>query len=140
MARRAALLVAAALAVSGCAQRSALYHWGTYDSSLYKHYKAPQDREAWVESLKTAILDAEQEGKRVAPGLYAEYGFALYEEGNSKEAIAYFQKEKEKWPESRLLMEKMIKNAERGAAPASTTPAKAPASTSGTAGALEKTR
>lgn len=141
MKTRAALLgVAVALAISGCAQRSALYHWGTYDDSLYSHYKNPQDREVWVASLKTSILEAEQDGKRVAPGLYAEYGYALYEEGSPKEAIVNFQKEKEKWPESRFLMEKMIRNAERRASPASPAGAKAPAATRGPAGALEKTR
>jgi hypothetical protein len=144
-ARAALLATAVALAASGCAQKSALYHWGTYDESLYRHYKNPQEREAWVESLKTAILEAEQDGRRVAPGLYAEYGYALYEEGKPKDSIVYFEKEKTKWPESRPLMEKMIHNAERRAGLASPAAAKAAAktpasSTRGPAGALEKTR
>ncbi len=88
-----------------------MYHWGAYDSALYGHYRKPAEREAWVEALKTAILEAEREGRRVPPGLYAEYGYALLEEGKSKEAVTYFEKEKEKWPESTLLMQKMIRNA-----------------------------
>ena len=81
-----------------------MYHWGAYDTALYGHYRKPAEREAWVEALKTALLEAEQEGRRVPPGLYAEYGYALLEEGKSKEAVTYFEKEKAKWPESTLLM------------------------------------
>jgi hypothetical protein len=135
--RPAPLLAAAALALglAGC-QPKTLYAWNGYDETVYRHYKNPQDREAWVEALKTAILENEQEGRKMPPGLYAEYGYALYEEGAFPQAIVYFQKEKEKWPESRLLMEKMIRNAERQAGRPS--PARAPASTQGPAGALEK--
>jgi hypothetical protein len=133
---RALLLAAAAAASVGgaaCTPRSALYDWDGYDDALYLHYKQPQDREAWVAALKTAVLAAEQEGRRVPPGLYAEYGYALYEEGVYPQAIAYFQKEREQWPESRFFMQKMIRNAEiRAGQPA-------PGATKGPAGALEKT-
>ena len=37
----------------------------------------------------------------------------LYETGNISEAIINFEKEKAKWPESKILMEKMIRNAKR---------------------------
>jgi len=48
----------------------------------------------------------------VPPGIYAEYGFALYEKGNFPDAIKFFKLESDKWPESRVLMAKMIRNAE----------------------------
>jgi hypothetical protein len=102
-----ALLSASAVA---CAPRP-LYHWGAYDAALYRHYQTPAERQVWVEALKTTVLEAEQDGGRVPPGLYAEYGFVLLEEGNTKDAVAYFEKEKAKWPESTVLMEKMIRNA-----------------------------
>ena len=66
------------------------------------------------------------------PGLYAELGYALLEEGQTKEAVGYFEKEKTKWPESGFLMDKMIRNAERKGS----SPAKAPAR--GPAGAVER--
>jgi hypothetical protein len=79
---------------------------------MYVHYKKPQDREAHLERLKEIVINAEAEN-RIPPGLYAEYGYALFESGNTKEAITYFEKEKAKWPESNVLMEKMIRNAKR---------------------------
>lgn len=118
-----ALLLAAV--TTGCASRS-MYAWGKYDDALYKHYRTPGDREAWVEALKTCVLEAEQEGRKTPPGLLAEYGYALLEEGNTKEATVYFEKEKAKWPESAVLMDKMIRNA--GKRPPAPPAAKGPAS------------
>ncbi len=127
----ALLGIAAALCTAACVRP--MYNWDGYDDSLYHHYKNPQQRETFVENLKTTILDSEQSGLKVPPGIYAEYGFVLYEEGKNNEAIAYFEKEKAKWPESRFIMEKMIRNAQHGGS-------RTPASTQGPAGALEKTR
>ncbi len=97
--------------VQGCAP-GRKYAWGKYDSTLYAHYKNPQDKEAHLEHLQEIVQNAEARDS-VPPGLYAEYGYALYESGNLPEAIAYFGKEKAKWPESNVLMEKMIRNARR---------------------------
>jgi hypothetical protein len=122
-----ATFVAVAAALQGCAA-STYYAWGGYDEALYAHYKNPQEREAFVANLKKVLLAAEQEGRRVPPGINAEYGYALYEEGQYVEAVVYFQKERDQWPESRVLMEKMIRNAQRQK-PASPTPAQGPAGT-----------
>jgi hypothetical protein len=126
MKTRLLVLVLLGAAATGCAGRQGMYHWGAYDSALYAHYQNPTDREPWITALKTTILEAEQEGLRVPPGLYAEYGYALVEEGNSPQAIVYFQKEKAKWPESAVLMDKMIRNA--GQRPAKAGAGKGPAS------------
>jgi hypothetical protein len=130
-AARAALGLALALSAAACAPRP-YYAWNGYDQALYAHYQAPQDREAWVAGLEATIRAAEQAGLRVPPGIYAEYGYALFEEGRAAEAIPWFEKEKARWPESRLFMDKMIRNAgQRSARP--------PPPTTGPAGALEKT-
>jgi hypothetical protein len=122
------LAAAAGLALSACAQRSGqLYRWGGYDAALYSHYKKPQERQEFVERLKKVILEAEQGGEKVPPGCYAEYGYALLEEGQHRAAISYFQKERDLWPESRAFMEKMIRNAERLEGKGSGASAKGPA-------------
>ena len=118
-----AALAAAALAASGCAGKVTTYRWGNYDEILYSHYKAPQERQAYVAGLKTIILAAQQEGKTVPPGIYAEYGYALYEEGNAPEAIKYFERERDTWPESRVFMEKLIAIARRLPPPPPAAPA-----------------
>jgi hypothetical protein len=102
-----------AVATAACSGPSSYYYWGSYNETLYAHYHAPQEREAWIAGLKATILEAEQRDARMPPGIYAEYGYALFEEGDTQNAIAYFKKEQALWPESRFLMEKMIRNAEQ---------------------------
>lgn len=124
-----------ALATSGCRPPS-MYYWGGYDQALYNHYRNPQDRVAYVESLRTIIAEADQRGLRAPPGISAEYGYALYEEGRPQEAVPWFQRERDQWPESRMLMEKMIRNAQQRAG--TQAPATVPAAAPGP-GAPEKT-
>jgi len=119
---RSLIFVLALASLVGCVQRQTMYHWGNYDAALYRHYQNPAEREAWIAALRTTILAAEERGARVGPGLYAEYGYVLLEEGSTKEAVAYFEKEKAGWPESAVLMEKMIRNAgQRPVRPATAT-------------------
>jgi hypothetical protein len=115
----------AGLSAFGCAQTT-MYRWGGYDQALYDHYKNPQDRDEYVARLSRIIVAAEASGGAVPPGCYAEYGWALYEEGRTAEAVSYFEKESKRWPESRPLMEKLIRNASR--AKATTAGAAVPAS------------
>ena len=97
--------------LQGCSSNR-MYSWGKYDTTLYQHYKSPQEKEAHLERLAEIVKNAEDKNK-VPPGLFAEYGYALYEIGKISEAITYFEKEKAKWPESNVLMTKMINNAKR---------------------------
>jgi len=103
------LIVATLLLVTGCVQSR--YVWDNYDQKLYNHYKSPENYDQFVDDLKAVIATSET-SHRVPPGIYAEYGYALYESGNVLEAVEYFKKEQSQWPESNILMEKMISNAQ----------------------------
>jgi len=105
-------LIVAASCAAGCAPRTA-YLWGDYDSVLYSHYANPQDTERYVERLGQIVQKAEVEKDKVPPGLYAEYGYALFEAGRLDEAITYYKKEREQWEESQVFMDKMIRNTQR---------------------------
>lgn len=108
---RRVLLLSLCLAISaGCAPKTR-YSWNGYDEKLYQHYKTPANNEEFVKQLEEIIVIGEKSGN-VPPGIYAEYGFALYEKGNFSEAGRYFSLESNNWQESRVLMAKMISNAE----------------------------
>ena len=114
-ARRPSFLLLAAFAAAvgaGCAPRTA-YLWGDYDSVLSAHYANPQDSGRYLERLGQIVQKAEVEKDKVPPGLYAEYGYALFEAGRLDEAITYYRKEREEWEESRVFMDKMIRNTRR---------------------------
>lgn len=125
--------------LSGCAKTH--YAWNNYDTNLYNHYKDPSQKEEFALKLKEALQDAEA-SKRVPPGIYAEYGFLLYEQGNSLQAIHYYQKEYDLWPESRFFMTKMINAAKKRIKPekpaaAENTPSSAPKQTTAQPGEMK---
>jgi hypothetical protein len=91
--------------IAGCA--STKYAWNGYDNALYRHYKNPAENDMFMAKLKKIVDLGEKEGK-VPPGIYAEYGYVLYENKQYDQALVYFTKEYEKWPESRVLMQRMI--------------------------------
>lgn len=118
---RTAAAVGVAMLGAACAQQQSLYAWNDYDDVLYRHYQAPADKGAYRASLGRIVSNAEAEG-RVPPGLYAEYGYALLAAGDDQAAVAYFEKEQARWPESRAFMQRLIGSV-NGAGTAETTPA-----------------
>lgn len=96
---------------SGCVT-SSMYSWGSYERDLYKYYKSPDNLED-LESNLAVLLEQAEEKQTVPPGLYAEYGYLMFEMGNAESAIQYFEKEKARWPESSQFMDTMIAAARR---------------------------
>ena len=99
------MLFLIALLVSGCAQTR--YAWNGYDDLLYNYYSSPAEGERFAQGLQETITVAERDG-RLPPGIYAEYGYQLFERGRYPEAVVWFAKEREQWPESKFLMDKLI--------------------------------
>lgn len=107
------LILGALLALTACATpQHKKYEWGGYEQSLYEYYKAPANVNALVASIDATIATAEKASRPVPPGMYAEHGFLLLQQGKNVEATASFTKEKARWPESTALMNRMIKLAE----------------------------
>ena len=109
--KRLSLVIIAAL-LSGCANQS-LYQWGGYEGMLYQGYKDATKMEAMRVGLESHIAAVEQSGRKVAPGLHAELGTLYLQSGDGDKALASYRRERDAWPESRGLMEAMIKNIER---------------------------
>lgn len=101
------VLVLAMFSVVGCVTQP-MYSWGTYEMDLYRYYKSPDDIQLLSDRLLADFEKAEKKGYKVPPGLYAEYGYLLVELEQPLDAVPYFKKEKTTWPESTLLMDKMI--------------------------------
>jgi hypothetical protein len=108
------LVLLLALGAGGCAPtQQSLYKWKGYDGVLYKQAKAPQDNETYLQHLKAIIEQNEASKDKVPPGIYAEFGYALFTNGQLDDAITFYGKERDTWPESKVFMEKMIRNTER---------------------------
>lgn len=92
--------------LSGCGSKE-LHYWGDYEDSLYERYVENNPEQA-RKYLQETLEDAQDGNQRVAPGLYADYGFMLYQRGDKNQAIEFFEKEKQLYPESQALMTKLI--------------------------------
>ncbi len=110
------LLLAPALAaltlLTGCATNT-LYQWGGYDQALYAGYKDTTKMEALRIKLEAHLGEMEKSQQKAAPGLYAELGTLYLQAGVSDKALSNYAKERDAWPESRVLMTSLIQNLER---------------------------
>ena len=102
------------LLLLGCATTHQRYDWGKYESSLYVYYKNPASEAQFVQSLQDLLATANTTGRPVPPGIYAEYGYLLMQEGKSKDAITAFKHEEDHWPQSKYFMDQMMKAAASG--------------------------
>jgi hypothetical protein len=93
--------------LAACTTSHNLYEWGDYSKSLLVYSKNPEQRQRFADSLIATISKSEKSNK-VPPGLYAEYGYLLIELERPQDAVIYFGKEKNRWPESAALMDKII--------------------------------
>ncbi len=106
--------------LTGCAAPG-LYQWGGYDQSLYAGYKDVTKMEALRIKLEAHVGEMEKSNAKVAPGLYAELGTLYLKAGATQKAIDFYNKERNAWPESRVLMTSLIQNLERRQSAASGT-------------------
>ncbi len=115
------LFLLGGLALAGCvSQPSALYNWGSYPEQSYLMYSQPQKAvpSAQIQKLEAEIEKSKAKNLAVPPGLYAHLGLMYSEQGNMNKAIEYFQLERQVYPESTILMDRLLKKlgANQGAA------------------------
>lgn len=99
-------------ALGGCATQP-MYSWGGYEPMLYAGYKDPTKMEEMKLGLERHIAAMDKSGQKIAPGLLAELGTLYLQSGSSDKAISMYTRERDTWPESKGLMDAMIKNLER---------------------------
>ncbi len=94
---------------AGCAIQKPLYTWGDYSSSLYKLKKNPCDEslKEHKQVLVKIMEDSKENGLRVPPGIYCEYGYILLKEGKQDEALKYFDLEEQTYPESSVFIQRL---------------------------------
>lgn len=95
------------LVATGCSTTQ--YTWNDYDDDLHAYYEHPENRAKILLSLSKTI-EKGLKTKTIPPGIFAEYGYLLADAGEADKAIEYFELEQSYWPESKILMAKMIRN------------------------------
>lgn len=108
MIRKLGLLTAlfGAAALTACAPTSR-FEWGGYEQALYAYSQNPENRGVYKTALESAI-ERGRARDAIAPGLLAELGYLYLEDGNAVEALKYFREERTRFPESAVLMDRVI--------------------------------
>lgn len=99
----------------GCAApQKPMYYWHDYSDTLYEMKKTPgkESQEKHLATLNKIIDDSNANDVRVPPGIYCELGYLCFKEGDKEKALKYFELEKEIYPESELMISKLMKMAE----------------------------
>lgn len=109
------LIVAVIVSFVSCGSPKTLYSWYDYEDATYQYNKRQTD-ELKVKMMKQYLkMTKKQKGSRrvVPPGLYAEYGYALYMGGKKEEGLDFLKQEIKLYPESETYISRIIKQLEK---------------------------
>lgn len=107
------------LFLSGCAAtQPEIYHWGQYEKIIHDSYVKPgsSDTLTQIEILNVGIQQAENNGKKVPPGIFAHLGFLYATQGNASESKSAFLEEKTRFPEAAIFIDGMMTRAKNNEA------------------------
>lgn len=91
----------------GCgAKNESIYGWdGRYIDSVYTTLNEENDFAKDITNIEKFIKHTNANGKKVPPGVYAQLGLLYSKTGNNKQALLYFEKESNAFPESKHYMD-----------------------------------
>jgi hypothetical protein len=101
----------------GCSAKKQMYYWGEYSDSLYHSKKEPgvESLAKHKEVLENIVEESKNRNLLIPPGICAELGYLYAANNNTKKAVELFQMEKQTYPESTILMDRLIMQAEKRA-------------------------
>ncbi|MGJ8687554.1 MAG: DUF4810 domain-containing protein [Spongiibacteraceae bacterium] len=104
-----------ALITSACVPtQNHMYYWGNYEKLLYDMYAKPGEAPPDLQIIKLTedIQRADNAGLAVPPGLHAHLGFMYSAIGNVPQAKMAFLQEKQRFPESAVLIDSFLSRIE----------------------------
>ena len=112
------LIAISALFLLGCATPEKMYYWGDYSNTLYQSKKHPSEQAdlSHQQALEGIVAESGKRNLRIPPGVYAELGYIYFRQNKKDLAIQNFNMEKQLYPESTILMERLenaVKNADK---------------------------
>ena len=113
------LTLSTLLLLAGCATPNHnLYYWGEYEQIIHDDYITPGslDTLSQIQKLNVDIQQSENNGKKVAPGIYAHLGFLYAIQGNIADSQSAFLEEKARFPEATIFIDGMMQRAKNNKA------------------------
>ena len=100
------------LSLVGCATApKSLYSWGEFPQQTYLSLSLPEKAmpQDQVLKLEKDVEKAKAKNLAVPPGLYAHLGLQYLNINDAPRAIQYFELERQVYPESTVLMDRLLK-------------------------------
>ena len=101
------------LVLSSCTstQQVSMYNWAGYEDISYKFLKnrTEEETENLISCYKDVINEANGTRNVPPPGICADYGFLLLQEGKKEQGGKMLMKEIILYPESRIFIERILK-------------------------------
>ena len=110
------LLIAGSVLLLGSCAPGALYNWGNYQTATYSYVKkggTDKDAATLVSTYQYIINKPGGIRGVVPPGIYADYGYLLFTQGKTEEALNYMKMEIGLYPESAVFVGRIIKQIEK---------------------------
>ncbi len=109
--KKSLILFATLTILASCTVQKPLYTWGNYEATSYNYLKKSDKKSVkkLIENYQQIIEN--QNGSRgvVPPGVYADYGFLLLQEGKKEKGKKMLIKEMALYPESKIFIERILK-------------------------------
>ncbi len=96
-----------ALLITGCANTTQIYNWGSYQNQVYSRFTAATTPEQQIQEMEK-ILQTKKSGKPVPPGFHAHLGLLYGDTGRVVEMREQFSIEKQLFPESTAFMDFLL--------------------------------
>lgn len=93
-----------------CQIQKPLYNWGKYEDKSYGYLKNTNDKttKQLLEEYTKLIANQKLTRKVPPPGIFADYGFLLIQNGKSAEGRKFLEKEIAIYPESKIFIDRIL--------------------------------
>lgn len=111
LALRASALLLATLMVGCAAPRQSLYSWNGYQAQVYNYLKNESpSAEEQILTLEKGVQQSASQALPLPPGYNAHLGLLYLNAGRTDQAIASWEEEKRRFPESKPYIDYLISN------------------------------
>jgi len=107
---RAVTLLAAALALVGCATNTPVYSWGPYEDEVYAYFKNESPEEQ-ILILEKHAQETKAKGLKLPPGFRAHLGLLYSKVGRDDDFVVELEQEKAAFPESVVFVDNLLAKA-----------------------------
>lgn len=95
------------LGTFGCAQKSNLYSWGSYETQTYNYFKG-ESQEAQLLILEKQRNESMAKGQVLPPGFHAHLALLYEKTGKTDDMYQMFEIEKKLYPESSIYINHLL--------------------------------